>query len=94
MSYTKTAKDLAWDRERQKLKAEITLWQKRCATNQMKINEQSDTIKKQNEIIADLKEIVAELTADNTDPDDIVAKYRKQADLADMLGFMRGFPYL
>lgn len=93
MAYNKTAKDLAWDRERQKLKSEIALWQKKCATKQMMIDEQSDTIKKQNELITDLKKIVAELTADDTNPDDVVAKYRKQADLVDMFGFMKGFPY-
>lgn len=44
MAYQKTAKDLAWDRERTKLKSEISDWVHKCGDKEKKIQEQQKEI--------------------------------------------------
>ena len=41
MAYQKTAKDLAWDRERTRLQSEVQNWIRRCSEKETTIQEQT-----------------------------------------------------
>lgn len=84
MAYQKTAKDLAWDRERTKLQGEIQKWQKACMCKA----ETAECYKKKcgelEERIEALELAIIELTKGEMTPDEAVKHMRKQTEAADM----------
>ena len=94
MGYQKTAKDLAWDRERQKLKSEIAQWIKVCADKTNTINHYKKEKQRLEDRISDLESAIIELTKGEMTPDEAVKAMRKNAELSDTLKFfvngMRG----
>lgn len=88
MAYQKTAKDLAWDRERQKLQSEIQKWKHECAKKDSIISAQEQEMLAMHCEIEELKETIATLTAGGLTPEEAVAKMRKNAELADTLKFL------
>ncbi len=88
MAYQKTAKDKAWDRERQKLQSQIQAYkhmaednfntyqayQKKC----VELREENDA----------LRAAITELTKGEMTPEEVLDKMRKSAGLSDMLKFM------
>ncbi len=88
MAYQKTAKDKAWDRERAKLRGEANYWQlaygqkeRECQTMEKEIA----ALQKENE---KLRAVIAELTKGEMTPEEVMAKMRKQSELADLMKFM------
>ena len=88
MGYQKTAKDLAWDRERQKLKSEITQWIKVCANKTDTINHYKKEKQRLEKRIDDLELAIIELTKGEMTPDEAIKAMRKNAELSDTLKFL------
>ncbi len=91
MAYQKTAKDLAWDRERTKLQSEVQSWIKKCADKEATIQEQ----KRQNLILAnrvhELEEAINKLTTGKMTPDEAIADLRSAAKIGEMASFIMGW---
>lgn len=91
MAYQKTAKDLAWDRERIKLQSEVQNWTKKCADKEVIIQEQ----KRQNLILAnrvhELEEAINKLTNGKMTPDEAIADLRSAAKIGEMASFIMGW---
>jgi hypothetical protein len=88
MAYQKTAKDLAWDKERQKLKTEIHKWVHNCAQKEEIIQSQVSEIKSLNDRIHSLEIAIAELTKGEMSPDEAIVNMRKRAELSDNLNIL------
>lgn len=88
MTYQKTAKDLAWDKERQKLKSEINDWIIKCGQKEHTIQCQTGEIAILKNKIEKLEQAVAYLTNGTATPEEVLKKLDKNAELADMLQFM------
>lgn len=91
MAYQKTAKDLAWDRERTKLQSEVQNWIKKCADKEVTIQEQ----KRQNLILAnrvhELEQVITKLTDGKMTPDEAIADLRSAAKIGEMASFIMGW---
>lgn len=88
MAYVKTAKDIAWDKERNKLKSEISSWIQKCGEKEHTIQCQIGQIEILKNRIADLEEAITTITDGKMTPDEAVMKIRKNAELADMVKFL------
>lgn len=88
MGYQKTAKDLAWDRERIKLKSEISNWERAFRQEQKDKLVLANKNKELEDRIAALEQALTELTKDEMTPDEAVKHMRKQSDARDMLNFL------
>lgn len=84
MPYQKTAKDKAWDKERQKLKSEINDWIVKCGQKEHTIQCQTGEIA----ILKNKIETIAYLTEGKATPEEVLKKLDKNAELAGMLQFM------
>jgi cell division protein FtsB len=94
MAYQKTAKDLAWDRERQKLQSQIQGY-KRMAQDNFNAMEayKKKYIESQREN-EKLRAAIANLTDGKMTPDEVLEHMRKGSQLADMLNFFKSNPLL
>ena len=88
MPYQKTAKDKAWDRERQKLQSDNHQWCIRCTEAERQVVLRDQEIERLKEQIAELKAAITELTNGETTPEEVLQKMRKQAELADTMKFL------
>ena len=88
MAYQKTAKDLAWDRERTKLKSEISNWERAFKQEQKDKLILANKNKELEDKIAALEQVLAELTKGEMTPDEAVKYMRKQSEARDMLSFL------
>ena len=88
MGYQKTAKDLAWDRERTKLKSEISNWERAFKQEQKDKLILANKNKELEDRITALEQVLAELTKGEMTPDEAVKHMRKQSDARDMLSFL------
>lgn len=88
MGYQKTAKDLAWDRERIKLKSEISNWERAFKQEQKDKLILANKNKELEDRIAALEQALTELTKGEMTPDEAVKHMRKQSDARDMLSFL------
>lgn len=88
MAYQKTAKDLAWDKERQKLKGEIAQWVRVAASKTDTINHYKKRVAELESRIEELETAIIDLTEGSMTPDEAVKNMRKKAELADMLTFL------
>lgn len=87
MAYQKTAKDLAWDRERQKLQSEIQNLRQECRRRDSIISAQEQEMLAMSIENDELRAAIVELTQSGTTPEEVLAKMRKQAELADTMKF-------
>lgn len=88
MAYQKTAKDLAWDKERTKLRSEANYWQLAYGQKEREcqmMDEKIAALQKENE---KLRAAITELTKGEMTPDEVIAKMRKQSELADLMKLM------
>ena len=88
MAYQKTAKDKAWDRERQKLQSQIQAYKHMAEDN---FNTYQAYQKKYVELREEndaLRAAITELTKGEMTPEEVLVKMRKNAELSDMLKFM------
>lgn len=88
MPYQKTAKDKAWDKERQKLKSDINGWIAKCGQKEHTIQCQAGEIATLKNKIEKLEQAIAYLTEGKATPEEILKKLDKNAELADILQFM------
>ena len=88
MGYQKTAKDLAWDRERTRLKSEISNWERAFRQEQKDKLVLANKNKELEDRIAALEQTLTELTKGEMTPDEAVEHMRKQSDARDMLSFL------
>lgn len=88
MAYQKTAKDMAWDRERQKLKSEISKWIAKCGQKEQTIQCQNGEIAILKDRIEKLEQAIDYLTEGKTTPEEVLKKLDKNAELAGILQFM------
>ena len=88
MPYQKTAKDKAWDKERQKLKSDINGWISKCGQKEHTIQCQAGEIATLKNKIEKLEQAIAYLTEGKATPEEILEKLDKNTELANMLQFM------
>ena len=88
MAYQKTAKDIAWDRERQKLKSEINDWIAKCGQKEQTIQCQIGEIAILKNRVEKLEQAIDYLTEGKATPEEILKKLDKNAELAGILQFM------
>ena len=88
MAYQTTAKDLAWDRERQKLQAQIRGYQHMAQDNFNAMEAYKQKYIESQRENEELRAAITELTKGEMTPDEVMAKMRKQSELADMMKFL------
>ena len=88
MAYQKTAKDLAWDRERAKLRHEAEEWRMKYNQSQAIVSAQEQEMLAYEIENRELRAAITELTKGEMTPDEVMAKMRKQSELADLMKFM------
>ena len=94
MAYQKTAKDLAWDRERAKLRHEAEEWRDKYMKSQAIVSAQEQEMLAYEIENQELREAIVKLTDGKTTPDEVLAHMQKESELKDMLGLLCGHPIL
>ena len=88
MAYQKTAKDKAWDKERQKLQTQIQAYKHMAEDNfntYQAYQKKCVALREENEA---LRAAINELTKGEMTPDEVLTKMRKNAELADTMKFL------
>ena len=85
MAYQKTAKDKAWDRERQKLQSDNHQWCIRCTKAEREVVLRDQEIERLKEHITKLEAAITYLTEGAATPDEVLERMKKQAELCDMM---------
>lgn len=88
MAYQKTAKDLAWDRERAKLRHEAEEWRMKYNQSQAIISAQEQEMLAYESENQSLREAITYLTEGAATPDEVLEKMKKQSELCDMMKFL------
>lgn len=94
MAYQKTAKDLAWDRERAKLRREAEEWRDKYMKSQAIVSAQEQEMLAYEMENQELRDAIADLTDGKMTPDEVLEHMRKDSQLADMLNFFKSNPLL
>ena len=94
MAYQKTAKDLAWDRERAKLRHEAEEWRDKYMKSQAIVSAQEQEMLAYEIENQELREAIVKLTDGKATPDEVLAHMQKESELKDMLGLLCGHPVL
>ena len=91
MAYQKTAKDIAWDRERTRLQSETQKWIRRCSEKEATIQELTKENLTQANRIYELEEVITKLTNGKMAPDEAIANLRSAAKIGEMASFIMGW---
>lgn len=83
MNYKKTAKDLAWDKERQKMKSEIHQLTMKCGQKEREIQLRNGQIAILENRITELEEIIQSIS--ELSVEQLTAHYHRTKHLTDML---------
>lgn len=94
MAYQKTAKDLAWDRERAKLRREAEEWRNKYMKSQAIVSAQEQEMLAYEIENQELRDAIVDLTDGKMTPDEVLEHMRKGSQLADMLNFFKSNPLL
>lgn len=94
MAYQKTAKDLAWDRERAKLRREAEEWRDKYMKSQAIVSAQEQEMLAYEMENQELRDAITDLTDGKMTPDEALEHMRKGSQLADMLNFFKSNPLL
>ena len=94
MAYQKTAKDLAWDRERARLRHEAEEWRDKYMKSQAIVSAQEQEMLAYEIENQELREAIVKLTDGKATPDEVLTHMRKESELKDMLGLLCGHPVL
>ena len=94
MAYQKTAKDLAWDRERAKLRREAEEWRDKYMKSQAIVSAQEQEMLAYEMENQELREAITDLTDGKMTPDEVLEHMRKGSQLVDMLNFFKSNPLL
>lgn len=88
MAYQKTAKDLAWDRERAKLRREAEEWRDKYIKSQVIASTQEQEMLAYEIENQELRDAIVKLTNGKATPDEVLTHMRKESELKDMLGLL------
>ena len=94
MAYQKTAKDLAWDRERAKLRREAEEWRDKYMKSQAIVSAQEQEMLAYEMENQELRDAITDLTDGKMTPDEVLEHMRKGSQLIDMLNFFKSNPLL
>ena len=94
MAYQKTAKDLAWDRERAKLRHEAEEWRDKYMKSQAIVSAQEQEMLAYEMENQELRDAITDLTDGKMTPDEVLEHMRKGSQLVDMLNFFKSNPLL
>lgn len=86
--YEKTAKDLAWDKERTKLQSEIQKLRHECAKKDSIISAQEQEMLAMFCEIKELKDTITELTKGDMTPEEAVTSMRLAAKIGELASFV------
>ena len=85
MAYQKTTKDLAWDKERAKLRHEAEEWRMKYNQSQVIVATQEQEMLAYKSENQSLREAITYLTEGAATPDEVLKKMKKQSELYDMM---------
>lgn len=88
MAYQKTAKDKAWDKERTKMKSEISNWISKCSEKEKKIREQDKKIADLELQLRTYHQVISTLSNGKATPEEIITSMKKTEDFADTMNFL------
>lgn len=91
MAYQKTAKDMAWDRERTRLQSETQKWIRHCSEKEATIQKLTKENLTQANRIYELEEVITKLTSGKMTPDEAIANLRSAAKIGEMASFIMGW---
>ena len=88
MAYKKTAKDLAWDRERQKLQAQIQGFKHMAHDNANAMEAYKKKYEESQRENEKLRAAIDQLTSGVVSVEEVLDRMKKQAELSDLMKFM------
>ena len=88
MAYQKSAKDLAWDRERTNLRHEAEEWRDKYIKSQVIVSTQEQKMLTYEIENQELRDAIVKLTNGKATPDEILTNMRKESELKDMLSIL------
>jgi predicted nuclease with TOPRIM domain len=88
MAYKKTAKDLAWDRERQKLQTQIQGYKHMAQDNANAMEAYKQKYIESQRENEKLHAAIEQLTSGEVSVEEVLERMKKQSELSDMMKFL------
>lgn len=88
MAYKKTAKDLAWDRERQKLQTQIQGFKHMAQDNANAMEAYKKKYIESQRENEKLRAAIGQLTGGEVSTEEVLERMKKQSELCDMMKFL------
>jgi hypothetical protein len=88
MAYKKTAKDLAWDRERQKLQTQIQGYKHMAQDNANAMEAYKQKYIESQRENEKLRAAIEQLTGGEVSTEEVLERMKKQSELSDMMKFL------
>jgi predicted nuclease with TOPRIM domain len=88
MAYKKTAKDLAWDRERQKLQSQIQGYKHMAQDNFNAMEAYKQKYIESQQENEKLRAAIEQLTSGEVSVEEVLERMKKQSELSDMMKFL------